>query len=146
MEVEIKIVEHNSEGYKGTLEIRQKFLRLPLGLNIYDEDLECEKNQIHFAAYSKQTNKILGVVVMKKLGKICKLRQMVVDQDFRNKKVGSKLVESFENYAKSNGFENIELHARKVALNFYVKLGYEIYSEEFLEVNIPHFAMKKNLN
>ena len=144
--VEIKIVYHNFEGYKKTLEVRKKYLRKPLGLNIYDEDLESEKDQIHFAAILQENQKTVGVVIMKKLDKICKLRQMVVDLDYRNKKIGTKLVEAFENYAKSNGFESIELHARKVAINFYVKLGYEITSDEFLEVNIPHFAMKKNLN
>jgi predicted GNAT family N-acyltransferase len=37
------------------------------------------------------------------------------------------------------------MHARKSAVGFYEKLGYHIASEEFMEVNIPHYMMEKML-
>jgi len=37
------------------------------------------------------------------------------------------------------------MHARKTALGFYEKLGYNVVGDEFTEVTIPHFVMEKNL-
>jgi predicted GNAT family N-acyltransferase len=35
--------------------------------------------------------------------------------------------------------------ARKVALVFYITLGYSINTDEFIEVGIPHFIMEKEI-
>jgi len=35
------------------------------------------------------------------------------------------------------------LNARKTAVGFYEKLGYEKIGEEFPEINIPHYKMRK---
>ncbi|MEJ7682070.1 MAG: GNAT family N-acetyltransferase [Segetibacter sp.] len=37
------------------------------------------------------------------------------------------------------------MHARKSAVGFYEKLGYKIVGDEFLELNIPHYIMEKQL-
>jgi predicted GNAT family N-acyltransferase len=37
------------------------------------------------------------------------------------------------------------MHARKSAVGFYEKLGYEIEGDEFEEVTIPHYEMQKTL-
>jgi predicted GNAT family N-acyltransferase len=37
------------------------------------------------------------------------------------------------------------MHARKNAIGFYEKMGYQVTSEEFLEVTIPHVVMEKKL-
>ena len=39
----------------------------------------------------------------------------------------------------------IELHARETALGFYERLGFARVGEEFLEVNIPHWKMRKRI-
>jgi predicted GNAT family N-acyltransferase len=39
----------------------------------------------------------------------------------------------------------IQLHARSNAVKFYKSMKYEIVSEQFLEVGIPHFKMQKIL-
>jgi predicted GNAT family N-acyltransferase len=44
-----------------------------------------------------------------------------------------------------NGIHYIELHARKSVVNFYIKLGYSMIVEEFIEVGIPHYKMFKKL-
>ncbi|NOZ36403.1 MAG: GNAT family N-acetyltransferase [Chlorobi bacterium] len=41
--------------------------------------------------------------------------------------------------------QKIVLHARKTAVSFYLKLNYKIISEQFYEVGIPHFKMRKML-
>jgi predicted GNAT family N-acyltransferase len=37
------------------------------------------------------------------------------------------------------------MHARESAVGFYEKLGYQINSDVFNEVNIPHYVMEKRL-
>jgi predicted GNAT family N-acyltransferase len=37
------------------------------------------------------------------------------------------------------------MHARKTAVPFYERIGYQVAGEEFLEVGIPHYEMRKLL-
>jgi predicted GNAT family N-acyltransferase len=50
-----------------------------------------------------------------------------------------------ENVARDRGYKKLSMHARKSAIGFYQKLGYEIVGEEFEEVTIPHYEMQKTL-
>ena len=43
--MESKQIEWNSEAYKKALELRDKVLRQPLGMSIYDDPLEAEKDR-----------------------------------------------------------------------------------------------------
>jgi hypothetical protein len=49
----------------------------------------------------------------------------------------------FEAESARRGYKRVYLHARVVAVDFYLKLGYELFGEEFIEVNIPHRHMQK---
>jgi predicted GNAT family N-acyltransferase len=37
------------------------------------------------------------------------------------------------------------MHARKTAIGFYEKQGYAVFGNEFEEVTVPHFEMRKLL-
>jgi predicted GNAT family N-acyltransferase len=50
-----------------------------------------------------------------------------------------------ENVARDRGYKVLHMHARKSAVGFYKKLGYEVVGDEFEEVTIPHYEMQKNL-
>lgn len=50
-----------------------------------------------------------------------------------------------ETYAKNAGYRKIVLNARKTAVGFYEKLGYERKGDMFTEVGIAHFKMLKCL-
>ena len=49
----------------------------------------------------------------------------------------------FEAEAARRGYKRVYLHARVIAVEFYVKLGYEVFGEEFIQVTIPHRHMQK---
>ena len=56
-----------------------------------------------------------------------------VDKNFRNKGIGTKLLNMVENYAKEIGINDICLHVEKtntLAKNLYYKNGFNIYSEQ----------------
>jgi predicted GNAT family N-acyltransferase len=50
-----------------------------------------------------------------------------------------------ENLARDRGYKALNMHARKNAIGFYEKMGYQVASEEFTEVTIPHVVMEKKL-
>ncbi|MFT4735203.1 MAG: hypothetical protein ACI9K1_002163, partial [Arcticibacterium sp.] len=79
----IQMISTENQLYKRELLLRNEILRIPIGLNIKDEDLGDEVNQIHFVAMLN--SEVVGVVLMKVEGKIGKLRQMAVKSEIQGK-------------------------------------------------------------
>ncbi|MBS1749300.1 MAG: GNAT family N-acetyltransferase, partial [Bacteroidetes bacterium] len=59
--------------------------------------------------------------------------------------IGATLMTFAENVARDRGYATLTMHARKSAVGFYQKFGYNITSDEFYEVTIPHYVMEKKL-
>lgn len=144
-EIQIREIKHDSEEYTKELQLRDEVLRKPLGLSLYDDHLEAERNDIHIGAFLN--NNLVGVLILTRLNNDdVKMRQVAVDEKWRDKKIGSEIVHYAEEYSRNRGYLNMVLNSRKVAVGFYEKLGYKKTSEEFLEVNIPHYKMCKLLS
>lgn len=142
--MEFKTVPHNSAEYWETVELRQKILRDPLGLKFSDEDLRRESNEIICVCVSDE--KIVGCDLLAHVtNETVKLRQMAVDANYQTKGIGSELLRYTENVSRERKYKTIELHARLIAKDFYLKNGYEVISDAFTEVGIPHVKMKKEL-
>jgi predicted GNAT family N-acyltransferase len=140
----IKQFDYNSDLYKAELKLRNEVLRIPLGLSLYDEDLSNENLQWHIGAFLQ--SELVGVLLLVPLGNnVIKMRQVAVNFSFQGMQIGSKLVLFAENLAVLHGYKLMILHARQSAAPFYQKLGYEIVSDVFTEVTIPHFKMQKSL-
>jgi len=142
--VQIREIIFQSVEYNQELELRNKVLRIPLGMCLFDENLETEKNDVHIGAFIN--DKIVGILVLTRLNQNeIKMRQVAVDEEWRSKRTGSKMVVYAEKYSKNKGYTMMLLNARKTAVDFYEKLGYEKISNEFLEINIPHYKMRKKI-
>ena len=142
--VHIRQFSFNSDDYRSELELRDKVLRKPLGMTLYAENLEADKNDVHIGAFIN--NRIVGVLILTILNSNeLKMRQVAVDEDFRAMKIGTGMVRFAEEYSKEKGYSTMSLNARKTAVAFYEKLGYAKMSREFLEINIPHYKMSKSL-
>ena len=142
--IDIREIKYNTEDYNQELKLRDNVLRKPLGLSLYDENLKAEKDDFHIGAYAN--GHLVGVLILTKQSvKEIKMRQVAVSEQWRSLKVGTALVRYAEQYAKNKGYETVLMHARKTAREFYLKLGYESVDEEFLEINIPHYCMRKSL-
>ena len=62
---------------------------------------------------------------MAKTGEICEL---VVKEECRNRKIGEKLLDFAEEYARKNDLEEIEINSKKIRVDahrFYFRHGYE---------------------
>ncbi|XZF13219.1 GNAT family N-acetyltransferase [Chitinophagaceae bacterium MMS25-I14] len=143
MKISITEVCTGTAAYEQVWQLREEILRRPLGLSLKDEDPAEEANDITLAA--EVNDHITGCVMLRhKDQKTVKLRQMAVAAEVQGHGVGKALVVSAEEWARTNGYSAIVLHARKTAVPFYEKLGYAVSGDEFTEVGIPHVLMQKN--
>lgn len=139
------MVDFGTPAYDETVRLRRDILRIPLGLEFYVEDLALEYDQYHLAGYD-QSGDLVACLVLNSLPKgAIKMRQVAVRAALQNKGIGQLIVAASEDLSRTLGFKKMVLHARKTAVPFYKKLTYKISSKEFLEVEIPHFKMVKNL-
>jgi predicted GNAT family N-acyltransferase len=141
--MEVRLIQ-NSELDK-LYALRHAVLRVPLGLNLYDEDFIREANWIKIGAFSGDD--LIGCVMLSALqNNVIQLRQMAVDKGFQRKGVGRKIVEFAEQWCKENAIVKIELHAREAAMQFYLQLNYVCIGDVYIEVGIPHYTMYKMLS
>lgn len=76
---------------------------------------------------------------------IGKVERVCVAKEARGKGIGNIIMETIEQLARKKGYKKLKLHGQTHAESFYHRLGYETTSAEFLEENIPHVEMTKEL-
>ena len=137
-------IDYASTEYAHTLELRNRVLRLPLGLKLTPQETAADKNDFLFAC--TLNNKVIGCFILTPINShIVKMRQVAVDTDQQKLGVGRTMSEFAEAWAKNHHYSYIELHARKAVEGFYKKLGYQPSGDIFIEVGIAHIKMKKQL-
>lgn len=140
----LKQIDHGSEEYQQMVLLRYEMLRRPLGLNFAPDELDKEKEDILIGAYEEE--ELLGCCMLTPVSEdTVRLRQMAVHQKLQGKGIGASLMRFAENLARDRGFCSLIMHARKTAIGFYEKQGYQTKGDEFLEVTIPHYVMEKIL-
>ena len=137
-------IEHGTKEYEQTVSLRDEVLRRPLGLQFCSEELADEKGSFHLACLREGI--VVACLVLKPLSdKQIRMRQLAVQSGFRGQGLGRTLVSYSESVARDHGYQEMVLHARETAVGFYEKMGYEVTGDRFVEVTIPHFAMRKSL-
>jgi len=143
-EIYINEIDSQAKEYQQLLVFRNRWLREPLGLNLFEEDLS-DDHKDHILVVM-DGEEIVGCVMLHPSGAdTVKLRQMAIHERLQGKGIGKVLVEDAEQLAAEKGYKEIVLHARMTAKGFYEKLGYTPFGAEFTEVTIPHIAMRKTL-
>ena len=138
-------IPYGSPLFDESVALRNKLLRVPLGLEFTTQQIADEWDSHHLGLYHPN-GQLLGSLIMKPVENgTWKMRQVVIDDKFQGKGLGKILVERTESYCRLLDISEIQLHARDTAVPFYLKLGYKIYGESFEEVGIPHRAMSKSL-
>lgn len=98
-------------------------------------------NYVPFAFVAKEDNKVVGIITGHSYYKEVHISDLIILEEYRNKHIGSRLVESVENYYKDKDFDNINLTTYKFqAPEFYKKCGFEI---EFIRENIKNPKLSK---
>ena len=142
--MEIKIFRQSDPEYLLSLILRYKILRIPLGLTFTKADLAHDTNDVHIGAFEGDTL-IASLILTDSGDQSIQMRQVAVDEPYQGQGIGKELALFSEEYAKDKGFNLIYCHARAVAVPFYLRLGYDMVGDEFVEVGIPHLHMEKSL-
>jgi predicted GNAT family N-acyltransferase len=138
----VAIIDFGSPEYDEAKDLREKILRIPLGMKYKIEDFVGEENNLHIAYF--ENGSIIGYLQLKPVQENgLKMRQVAVDDLHQGKGIGKSLVDYSEAWANNENKSFIELNAREVAIPFYLKCGYKIEKEPFEEVGIPHRFMIK---
>ncbi|AYW45487.1 GNAT family N-acetyltransferase [Tetragenococcus koreensis] len=143
----IKEIQYGTQEYQQTLDLRDKVMRLPLGLSIYDEDLYKEKDTYLLGAFDDEQLLGVGVVTQTENIDTLKVDYLCVDTVIQNKHIGTKLLQAIEEYALLIGKNSIVLEARITAEPFYRRLSYSSSGEKFTKAHVPieHILMNKQL-
>lgn len=71
--------------------------------------------------------------------------RMAVDQPWRRQGVGGQILDYLEAHARAGGMHHSYLHAQEYVKAFYAAHGYREHGGVFLEANIRHIEMRKEL-
>ncbi|MBF9000621.1 GNAT family N-acetyltransferase [Vibrio nitrifigilis] len=71
--------------------------------------------------------------------------RVAVKKAYRGSGIGAKVVSSLIEYAASHDYPRVYLGAQKHAIDFYTKLGFLPFGDEFVEAGIVHLSMEKCL-
>lgn len=140
--MQFREISWQSDEYQQACELRNTILRLPLGLNLLQEDLSNEAEYLHFGMFKSDRLVAYVLAVPLQTGQV-KLRQMAVSNECQGQGIGRRLIELVEECLVQQGFQVVELDARREAIGFYEKLGYIPEGDEFISVTIPHQRMTK---
>ena len=138
-------IEFATPEYDQSIRLRTDILRTPLGLEFLAKDLAEEWKEYHLAAFD-DNSKLVGILVFRPLDrKKLKMRQVAISEHLQKQGIGRKLVKYSEVWARNKGFKRLELSARDTAIPFYKNMEYKTIGKEFIEVNIKHMKMVKDL-
>lgn len=116
----------------------------PIGIPRTYINPQKEAEDLLLGAYNQEG--LVGCCILTRLSDTTvQLRQMAVETSLQKKGTGAALLQFAEAVATEKGYRELLLHARDNVLPFYQKCGYQICSEQFFEVGIPHHKMNKVL-
>lgn len=71
--------------------------------------------------------------------------RMAVLPEWRNKRVGTAIMEIMLNEARARGLKQVDVEAQVQALPFYHLFGFVEHGKEFMDAGMPHKKMKLKL-
>ena len=102
-------------------------------------NVTCNYRPFNFVA--KEDNKVIGIITGHSYYSEVHIGDLIVLEDYRNKHIGTKLMETVENYYKDKGFENMNLTTYGFqATEFYKKCGFKV---EFIRENKENPKLNK---
>ena len=101
-----------------------------------------------FCIDASAENKVIGGINGDIFGKICRISEAWVHNDYRKLKLGTKLFKEVEEFAKQNNCRLIQLETNEFqAKGFYEKLGYHVIAvlpDNF--ISYTTYILRKEIN
>ena len=126
--------------YKENLD--EKFYNLiDTEFNKFANKNEVSCNYTLFNFIAKENDEVVGIITGHSYYKEVHIGDIIILEEYRNKHIGTKLIETVENHFKNKGFENINLTTYNFqAPEFYKKCGFEV---EFIRENKENPKLNK---
>lgn len=141
--IEVRIARSNQER-EDAYDVRKKVFVDEQGVPISLEIDEFDQTAAHFIVYDEKQP--IGAGRIREISPgIGKVERVCVLRELRGKHLGNLIMRELERHAKSAGMAKIVLNAQSYAVPFYEKLGYAVTSPEFMDADIPHRAMEKEI-
>ena len=88
-------------------------------------DVVCNYKSFNFVA--KEDENIVGIITGHSYYNEVHISDLIIFEEYRNRHIGSRLIEAVENYFKNKGFKNINLSTYEFqAPEFYKKCGFKV--------------------
>jgi predicted GNAT family N-acyltransferase len=123
--------------------IREEVFIVEQSVPVDIERDEYDSKALHFIALADGRAVGTARAVLKDNGTSAKIGRVAVSRSNRGFGIGKLLIAAIEETPDLTNVLNFFLDAQTHALQFYARLGYEAYGEEFMDAGIPHRHMKK---
>ena len=123
--------------------IRREVFVKEQGVPLENELDSFEEESIHIIGYDK----IMYLLHVRDLDLITtrKVERVAILKPYRKDGYGKTMMHAIERFAKDKGYNQLVLNAQVQAQGFYEKLGYIQTGPVFIEENIDHIKMYKNI-
>lgn len=133
----------DSQIYKDALSIRKTVFveeqNVPMELEI-----ENESEAIHFVGY-KDEKPVVTARVLSEDSETWHVQRVATLKSARGQHLATDILTFIEGFATVYDIKYLTLGAQDQAQNFYLKLGYVIEGEGFMDAGIPHHTMIKTI-
>lgn len=145
-DITVKLVETPAE-LEGAVAVRMRVFvgeqGIPAAVEV--DEADSVPDTVHAVALHQGVVIATGRLLPDVDGKGPHVGRMAVERTWRRSGVGGQVLAFLEDQARALGFQQITLHAQEYVKSFYAGHGYQEVGDMFLEENIPHREMVKQL-
>ena len=142
-EIVVKFVETESE-LEGAINVRMRVFVVEQQIPVAEEIDDADATATHAIALYQGQIVGTGRLLYRDDG-MAQIGRMAVDRQFRRQGVGGRILAFLEDEARAQGIGSCLLHAQEYVKAFYAGSGYVERGDLFLEADIPHIEMSKEL-
>ena len=142
-EIVVKFVETELE-LEGAINVRMRVFVVEQQIPVEEEIDEADATATHAIALYQGQIVGAGRMIYRDGGTV-QIGRMAVDRQFRRQGIGGRILAFLEDEARAQGIGSCLLHAQEYVKAFYAGSGYLEHGDVFLEADIPHIEMRKDL-
>ena len=142
-EIVVKFVETESE-LEGAINVRMRVFVVEQQIPVAEESDDADATATHAIALYQGQIVGTGRLLYRDDG-MAQIGRMAVDRQFRRQGVGGRILAFLEDEARAQGISSCLLHAQEYVKAFYAGSGYVERGDLFLEAEIPHIELRKEL-
>jgi len=140
--LQVQVVQ-NEKQLEGAFSVRKQVFVDEQKVSAEEEYDEYDHTAKHVVLYDQDVP--VGAGRFRIVDGIGKMERICVLSSHRQKGAGKIIMDALESLAKEESLPKLKLHAQTHAEPFYHKLGYKTTSDVFMEADIPHVVMIKQL-